>query len=39
MSNYRHYGFSGVIVKPYKIFELSRILHEVLQDKSPASAA
>ena len=32
MSNYRHYGFSGVISKPYNIAELSRVLSEVTKD-------
>jgi PAS domain S-box-containing protein len=30
LSRYREYGFSGVITKPYKVEELSRILHNVL---------
>jgi signal transduction histidine kinase/CHASE1-domain containing sensor protein/CheY-like chemotaxis protein len=30
MSNFREYGFSGVIVKPYKPRELRGILHKVL---------
>ena len=30
MSNYRRYGFSGVVPKPYNIEELSQELHRVL---------
>jgi len=30
MSEYRKYGFRGVATKPYKIEELSKILHEVI---------
>lgn len=31
MSNFKEYGFKGVVVKPYKIEELSKVLHEVLK--------
>jgi len=31
MAEYEKYGFSGVVVKPYKIEELSKILHAVLK--------
>ena len=30
MANFQDYGFSGVIVKPYKIQDLSEVLHKVL---------
>jgi two-component system, cell cycle sensor histidine kinase and response regulator CckA len=30
MANYREYGFSGVLIKPYRIEEISKILREVL---------
>jgi DNA-binding NarL/FixJ family response regulator len=30
MSEYNKYGFKGVITKPYKIDELSRTIHGVL---------
>ncbi len=30
MSNFREYGFSGVIAKPYRVKELSKVLHEVV---------
>jgi len=30
MADFREYGFSGVIAKPYRISELSKILQEVL---------
>lgn len=29
MASFREYGFSGVILKPYKIQELSEVLHKV----------
>ncbi|HPT88579.1 MAG TPA: PAS domain S-box protein [Bacillota bacterium] len=35
MAEYRKYGFCGVVVKPYQIEELSRVLSEVLSDSSP----
>lgn len=31
MAEYAKYGFSGVLVKPYSIAEMSRVLYEVLQ--------
>lgn len=31
MSGYAQYGFRGVVVKPYRIEELSRVLHDVLR--------
>ena len=30
MANYRDYGFSGVIKKPYRINELGSVLHQIL---------
>ncbi len=37
MANYRQYGFKGIIAKPYKIEEFSRVLHQTIyndkQDK------
>jgi len=30
MSDYRKYGFCGVIAKPYKLSELSEILHKII---------
>jgi two-component system cell cycle sensor histidine kinase/response regulator CckA len=30
MANFKEYGFKGIIAKPYRITELSKILHEVL---------
>ncbi|MGA1869387.1 MAG: PAS domain S-box protein [bacterium] len=33
MSNYKHYGFSGVVVKPYEIAELSSVLNRVIAGK------
>jgi CheY-like chemotaxis protein len=30
LADYRSFGFSGVIAKPYRIVDLSRVLHEVL---------
>lgn len=32
MSNYEHYGFKGVILKPYQVNELSQCLHTVLKE-------
>ncbi|MBP7736079.1 MAG: PAS domain S-box protein [Spirochaetes bacterium] len=34
MANYRDYGFSGVIAKPYRIDELAGVVGEVLKDKN-----
>ena len=33
ISNYRDYGFSGVVSKPYTAEQLSRVLHDVLTGK------
>ncbi len=30
MSNYKEYGFSGIVAKPYKIDELSETLKKVM---------
>lgn len=30
LSDYRRYGFRGVLVKPYNIQELNRVLSEVI---------
>jgi two-component system cell cycle sensor histidine kinase/response regulator CckA len=30
MSNYKQYGFAGVVPKPYNLEEMSRELHKVL---------
>ncbi|HEB50919.1 MAG TPA: hybrid sensor histidine kinase/response regulator [Desulfobulbus sp.] len=32
MSDYKVYGFHGVVVKPYRMGELSRVIKEVLED-------
>ena len=32
MSNYRQYGFVGVVPKPYNLEEMSRELHRVLAE-------
>ena len=32
MSNYKEYGFIGVVPKPYNIEEISRELHRILAD-------
>ena len=34
ISEYRQYGFRGAVCKPYRLQELSAILHEVLVEKS-----
>jgi len=34
MADFREYGFSGVIAKPYRIKELSEVLHRVMVDTS-----
>jgi len=34
MADYEKYGFYGVISKPYRIPELSKVLHEVITRKS-----
>jgi hypothetical protein len=31
MANFSAYGFKGVVPKPYRIEELSRVLHEVIE--------
>jgi nitrogen-specific signal transduction histidine kinase/ActR/RegA family two-component response regulator len=36
MANYRHYGFSGVIAKPYQLEELAEALHTVTSMKPPS---
>jgi hypothetical protein len=33
MSNYREYGFIGVIPKPYRLQELSRALHAAMEGR------
>jgi PAS domain S-box-containing protein len=38
MANFREFGFSGVIPKPYVIEELARVLEEVVGNKSGAAA-
>ncbi len=30
MANFKAYGFSGVIAKPYKVLDLSEILHDII---------
>ncbi len=34
MTDFRKYGFSGVITKPYKVEELGRVLHEMIHSSS-----
>jgi PAS domain S-box-containing protein len=34
MVNYRHYGLRGAIAKPYKMAELSKVLHQVTQTRA-----
>ena len=33
MANFRDYGFSGVIAKPYRIDELARVVQQILEEK------
>ena len=33
MADYREYGFRGVVVKPYRVEELSSVLHRVLSGR------
>jgi DNA-binding NarL/FixJ family response regulator len=35
MSDYQEYGFKGVVAKPYKLAEISEVLHKVIKGKSP----
>lgn len=37
MANYRNYGFKGIVPKPYRIEELSQVLHEVITCEKMAS--
>lgn len=37
MANYRSYGFRGIVPKPYRIEELSQVLHEVITCEKIAS--
>jgi CheY-like chemotaxis protein len=34
MSDFRQYGFKGVVAKPYKIQQLALVLHNVLNDRA-----
>ncbi|MFC2171816.1 response regulator [Acidobacteriota bacterium] len=36
ISNYKEHGFKGMIAKPYRIEEFSRILHDIVALKSPS---
>ena len=35
MANFRHYGFSGVLAKPYQLAELQAVLQNVIGDRRP----
>jgi PAS domain S-box-containing protein len=37
MANYAAFGFKGVVPKPYRFEELSRVLHEVIISSTPAT--
>ena len=34
MANYEQYGFRGVIAKPYRLQELSEVLHRVIAEST-----
>jgi DNA-binding NarL/FixJ family response regulator len=34
MADYREYGFRGVVVKPFKMVELTEVLHQVLTESN-----
>jgi two-component system, cell cycle sensor histidine kinase and response regulator CckA len=34
LSNYREFGFKGIMTKPYQIEDLSAVLHEVINDSN-----
>lgn len=33
LSDFREHGFSAIIAKPYKMKELSEVLHQVLEER------
>jgi PAS domain S-box-containing protein len=33
MAGFRHYGFRGIVAKPYRVAELQKVLHEVMNEK------
>jgi hypothetical protein len=37
MANFQHYGFSGVLAKPYQLAELRAVLDNVIGDRYAAS--
>jgi hypothetical protein len=39
MANFRQFGFSGIIPKPYVLDDLTRVLAEVLGDARPEAKA
>jgi two-component system cell cycle sensor histidine kinase/response regulator CckA len=34
VANFKKYGFSGVILKPYKLADLKKVLHGVMKKKA-----
>ena len=33
MANFKNYGFDGVLPKPYKVSELSKVVNQVIKEQ------